>query len=367
MRIPYVNLAKQHKAIKKEVLNAIGDIIDSGNFILGDEVAQFERAFAKLCGTKYAVGVGTGTDALIMALRALKIGVGDEVITVANSFISTASCIILVGARPVFVDVRGDYNIDPYLIEKAISRRSRAILPVHLTGRPADMEPIMAIAKKHNLFVIEDCAQAVYAQYRNKRVGSFGDIGCFSLHPLKNLNACGDGGVLTTNDENLYKQLQILRNNGFSTRDDCDIWSDNSRLDTLQASLLLVKLKYLKRWTEKRRRNASFYQEHLSNLASVRIPAEKPYEKSVYHTFVVQADKRDALSAFLTKHGIGTKIHYPIPIHLQPTAKGLGYKSDSLPVTEKQAKIILSLPIYPELSTRELKYIVKCIHNFYKQ
>jgi len=367
MNIPYVDLAGQNKAIKKEILSAIGKVLESGQFILGKEVEAFEHSFAQLCGTKYALGVGTGTDALTLSLRALNIGHGDNVITVANSFVSTASCIALSGAKPVFVDVGEDYNINSSLIESAINSRTKAILPVHLTGRPADMAPILKIAEKHKLAVIEDCAQAVGAEYRGRRVGSFGKIGCFSLHPLKNLNACGDGGVLTTDDENLYRKLQILRNNGFSSRNDCDVWSANSRLDTVQAALLLVKLNYLKAWTDKRRANAQFYHEHLASLAQIKIPPEKPYEKSVYHTFVMQAENREQLIKFLENKGIGTKIHYPIPIHLQPAAKSLGQRKGSLPVTEEQSKKILSLPIYPELTAKELNYIVKCIHEFYGQ
>lgn len=366
MNIPYVNLAKQNMLLKKEILAAVARVLESGQFILGKEVKDFEKAFAGACGTKYALGVGTGTDALVLALRVLNIGAGDEVITVANSFVSTASSIALVGAKPVFVDVNEDYNINPLLMEGAINSRTKAILPVHLTGRPADMDSILEIAKKHKLAVIEDCAQAVGAKYKNKRVGSFGQIGCFSLHPLKNLNACGDGGMITTNDEKLYKKIQILRNNGFSSRNDCDVWSPNSRLDTIQAALLLVKLNYLKEWTAKRRQNAKIYQENLSNLAQVKIPLERPYEKSVYHTFVVQVERREELIKFLENKGIGTKIHYPIPIHLQPAAKDLGYKNGSLPVTESQAKKILSLPIYPELTQKELSYIVNCIRDFYQ-
>ncbi|MDD4182977.1 MAG: DegT/DnrJ/EryC1/StrS family aminotransferase [Candidatus Omnitrophica bacterium] len=367
MNIPYVDLAGQNTLLKKEILSAINNVLKSGQFILGDKVKDFEDSFAGLCGTKYALGVGTGTDALILSLRALDIGEGSEVITVANSFVSTASCIALAGAKPVFVDVGEDYNINPALVENAINPRTKAILPVHLTGRPADMTAILKIAKAHNLAVVEDCAQAVCAEYKNKPVGSFGAIGCFSLHPLKNLSACGDGGMITVNDENLYKKMQILRNNGFSSRNDCDVWSPNSRLDTVQAALLLVKLKYLKEWTDKRRENASFYQKYLSGLTQIKVPIEQPYEKSVYHTFVIQAENREKLIEYLKEKGIGAKIHYPIPIHLQPAAKKLGYKPGSLPVTERQSKLILSLPIYPGLSKKELKYIVNCICDFYQQ
>ena len=221
---------------------------------------------------RYAVGLNSGTDALILALKAIGIGPGDEVITVPNSFVSSTSCIALIGARPVFVDVCEDYNINAALIEQAITPRTRAILPVHLTGRPADMDPILEVARIYRLHVIEDCAQAVMAEYKGKRVGSFGLVGCFSLHPLKTLNACGDGGVLTTDDADLAEQFRILRNIGLKTRDDCVVWSGNSRLDTLQAAILLVKLHYLEVWTEKRRANARFYQEHLDGLSQVQIP-----------------------------------------------------------------------------------------------
>ena len=245
--IPYVTLAAQHVPMKTELLAAVARVFDHGNFILGPEVEEFEQRFAGLCQVNHAIAVNSGTDALVLALRALGIGPGDEVITVPNSFIASTSCIILAGARPVFVDVRGDYNLDPTLLEQVITPRTKAILPVHLTGRPADMNPIMAIAQQHGLQVIEDCAQAVLAEYQGQRVGSIGTIGCFSLHPLKTLNACGDGGILTTNDASLANSFKILRNIGLRTRDDCVVWTGNSRLDTLQAAILLVKLEYLER------------------------------------------------------------------------------------------------------------------------
>jgi dTDP-4-amino-4,6-dideoxygalactose transaminase len=366
MEIPFVNITAQHKPIKDEILTAISKVIDHSQFILGDEVAEFERQFAELCGVRYAIGVNSGTDALILALKSVGIGPGDEVITVPNSFITSTSCIMFLGATPVFVDVRDDYNIDPSKIEQAITQRTRAIIPVHLTGRPSDMDKILKISKSYNLFVIEDCAQAVTSEYKGRRVGSFGDIGCFSLHPLKTLNACGDGGMLTTNNEELYEKLKLLRNNGLKTRDECEMWSDNSRLDTLQAAILLVKLKYLEKWTEKRRSNAHFYQKHLANLSQVKVPFDKPYERAVYHTFVIQAEQRDLLKSHLAKCGISTNIHYPIPIHLQKAASVLGYKLGSFPVTEELSKNILSLPVYPELKEDELEYVVKCIYQFYR-
>ena len=365
--IPYLNVALQHSLIKNELMKAVSEILDKGNFILGSEVNEFEKRFAALAGVKYAIGVNSGTDALILALKAMGIGPGDEVITVPNSFVATTSCIKIVGARPVFIDVRDDYNMDPNLIESVITEHTRAILPVHLTGRPADMDPIMEIARRYNLQVIEDCAQAVAAKYKGGRVGSFGIIGCFSLHPLKTLNACGDGGVLTTNDAELAAKFKIMRNLGLESRENCVLWSGNSRLDTLQAAILLVKLKYLDDWTEKRRLNAKYYCDHLADLPQVNVPTDKNYEFSVYHTYVIQAEKRDKLRAFLAEKGIGTGIHYPRPIHLQTVAEELNYSPGSFPVTEGQANRILSLPVYPELDKGQLDHIIDSIHKFYQE
>ena len=268
--IPYLNVVGQHVPLREDLLAAVARVLDHGQFILGAEVAEFEKAFARLCGTRYAVGVNSGTDALFMALSALGIGPGDEVITAPNSFVASTSCIRMAGATPVFVDVGEDYNIDVGGIEAAITPLTKAILPIHLTGRPARMDAIMEIAKKHGLVVVEDCAQAVLAEYREQRVGSFGAIGCFSLHPLKTLNACGDAGVLTTNDEALYHQLAIRRNIGLRTRDDCVMWSGNSRLDTLQAAILLVKLRYVEEWTRKRRRTLSATRSACAGLNRCR-------------------------------------------------------------------------------------------------
>jgi dTDP-4-amino-4,6-dideoxygalactose transaminase len=365
IKIPYVNIAAQHASIKGELLEAIAGVLDRGQFILAKEVSEFERRFAQLCGVRFAVAVKSGTDALILALRALGIGPRDEVITVPNSFVASTSCIKLVGAEAVFVDVCEDYNMDPALLKKAITPRTKAILPVHLTGRPANMDPIMEVASKHGLYVVEDCAQAVLAEYRGRRVGSFGTIGCFSLHPLKTLNACGDGGVLTTNSETTYEQLGVLRNIGLRTRDECVVWSGNSRLDTLQAAILLTKMKYLETWTERRRANAAFYQKMLGDLPGLRVPVDQGYEKAVYHTFVVQAEQRDALRGFLVDHGVETAIHYPVPIHFQKAAAALGYGPGSFPVAEQQAQCILSLPVYPELGHEDLEYVAGTIREFY--
>ncbi len=364
-QIPYVNLADQHVPIKAELLRAIGGVIDRGQFILGDEVAEFEKRFADLCGVRHAVAVNSGTDALIFALKSLGIGPGDEVITAPNSFIASTSCILIAGARPVFVDVCDDYNLDPEKLLAAITPRTKAILPVHLTGRPADMDPILSIAKARGLAVVEDCAQAVLAEYRGRRVGALGNAGCFSLHPLKTLNACGDGGVLTTDDDAVCQQARLHRNLGLQDRSNCVLWASNSRLDTLQAAILLVKLDYLDAWTERRRENAAVYQDLLGGLAECRLPQDRPHEKSVYHTFVIQAERRDELKQYLSDRGVGTSIHYPVPIHLQTVAAGLGYRPGCFPVTERQAEHILSLPVHHRMSKADLQYVSQTIRSFY--
>jgi dTDP-4-amino-4,6-dideoxygalactose transaminase len=363
-RIPYVNLAESHRGLKDELLQAVGRVLDHGGFILGEEVAAFETEFAAYCGTRFAVGVANGTDAITLALKALGIGSGDEVITAPNSFLASASAIALAGARPVFVDVGDDYNLDPGLLEAAITPRTRAILPVHLTGRSADMDEILTVARKHDLAVVEDAAQAVGARYRNQRVGSFGAAGCFSLHPLKNLNACGDGGVIATNHEPLYRHLLKARNHGLRTRDECEFWSLNSRLDAMQAAMLRVKLPHLDSWTEARRRHAAFYRERLAGV--VQVPVEQPHEFCVYHTFVVQADRRDELQHYLDERGIETKIHYPFAIHQQEAARSLGYGPGSFPVAERQVSRILSLPVYPELTDTQLERVANAISSFYR-
>ncbi|MBI4218688.1 MAG: DegT/DnrJ/EryC1/StrS family aminotransferase [Chloroflexi bacterium] len=364
LKVPYVDIAGQHRTMRDELMEAAGRVIDSGQFVLSQEVERFEQTFAKMVGVPYAAGLNSATDALILALKALDIGPGDEVITAPNSFIASASCVAHVGAKPVFADVRDDYNIDPAKIEKAITPRTKAIIPVHLTGRPADMGPIMEIARRKNLYVVEDAAQAVLATYKGRQVGSFGHFGCFSLHPLKTLNACGDGGVITTNDEKLHRKIMLLRNHGLSTRDTCDLWGYNSRLDALQAALLLVKLKYLPDWTERRRANAKVYQAGLSEIPGIRVPVDGPDEKGVYHTFVVQSERRDELRQFLERRGIGTAIHYPIPIHLQKAAAHLGHGPGSFPVAERQAVRIVSLPVYPELTRADLNAVINAIREF---
>jgi dTDP-4-amino-4,6-dideoxygalactose transaminase len=366
MKVPYIHLGQQHAPIKQEILKSVEALLDNGNYILGEEVSTFEKRFAALCQTKYALGIGNGTDTMILSMRALGIGVGDEVITAPNSYLASASSIALAGATPVFADVREDYNIDPVQIEKAITQKTKAIIPIHLTGRPADLDAILAIAKKHNLHVIEDCAQAVGARYKNKSIGSFGITGSFSLHPLKNLGACGDGGVITTNDDKLFSYLSKARTHGHSSRDEVDFWSFNSRLDNLQAAILNVKFNSLEKWNNRRREIAERYWNGLHQLP-MYVPKDKEYEHSVYHTFIIQTDKRDALMTYLREQGVDTKIHYPVPIHLQKAAAYLGYKKGDFPVTEKQCETILSLPVFPQLDNEQVDYVIEKINFFYKK
>ncbi len=365
VRVPYVDIAGQHAPIKAELLEAVGAVIDTGAFVLGPQVAEFEARFAALCGTRYAVGVNSGTDALVIALRTAGVGPGDEVITAPNSFVASATCIALLGATPVFVDVAADYLLDVERIEAAITPRTRAILPVHLTGRAANMTAIRAIAERHGLAIVEDCAQAILAEHAGRRVGSLGTAGCFSLHPLKTLNACGDGGMLVTDDPAIYERALILRNVGLRTRDDAAEWSTNSRLDTIQAAMLLVKLRHLDAWTAARQANAARYRATLAGVPQLTLPADVPGDVATYHTFVVMADERDALRAFLAERGVGSQIHYPVPIHLTNAARDLGYRAGDFPVTERQARHIVSLPVYESLSPDQHAYVCESIRAFY--
>lgn len=367
MQVPYVQLGAQHAGIKDEILARIGALLDSGAFILGEELATFERSFAELCGTRYALGVANGTDALFLSMRELGIGAGDEVITAPNSFLASASSIVLAGARPVFADVLDDFNLDPAAVRRAITPRTKAILAVHLTGRPARMQELLAIAHEQGLHLLEDCAQAVGATLDGRPVGSFGIAGCFSLHPLKNLAAAGDGGVITTNDDALYQHLLKARNHGLRDRDHCELFSYNSRLDNLQAAILNVKLRELPRWNERRRAIAARYRERLRGVGDLGLPQDRAGEHAVYHTFIVRTAQRDALKQYLQDHGVDTKVHYPVPIHLQEAARGLGYKAGDFPVTERQCATILSLPVFSELKDAQVDHVADTIIAFFQR
>src|SRR5712691_7244783 len=307
--VPYVALPLQMRSIKSEVLAAIDRVLEHGMYILGPEVADFERRFADYCGTRYAVGVADGTAALILSLRGVGVGPGDEVITAPNSFIASASCAALLGATPVFVDVReSDMTLDPELLERAITPRTKAIIPVHLSGHAADMDPILGIADRHRIPVIEDAAQSVGSTYKGKRTGSMGLAGAFSLHPLKNLHAVGDAGIITTSDEPLYRWLLKARNHGLRTRDEVEFWSINSRLDTLQAAILTVSLDHLDDWTAERRTVAAEYSGALKDL--VDVPTEPPGYLHTYQTYVIKASRRDGLVEHLQSRGVDAKVHY---------------------------------------------------------
>ncbi len=363
MKINFVDLKRQYISIKEEVNSAIQSVIDSTSFILGPEVFNFEKNFAKLCNTKYCIGVGSGTDALTLALKAIRIGKGDEVITPPNSYIATALAISACGAKPVFVDVDPkDYNIDVSKIKEAITDKTKAILPVHLYGQPARMDEILEIAKENDLFVIEDACQAHGAKYKGKKVGSIGDIACFSFYPGKNLGAYGDGGAVTTNNEELAEKIELLRNYGQKIKYHHIIKGTNSRLDTLQAAILDVKLKYLDKWNEKRRENAKMYTKLLKEINTIKTPFEHKDSEHVYHLYVIQCNNRDELQKYLQNKGVSTGIHYPIPIHLQDAYKEFNNKSYR--ITEDLSKKILSLPMFPELKKEECLFICECIKEF---
>jgi dTDP-4-amino-4,6-dideoxygalactose transaminase len=363
MRIPLVDLKQQYQGLKEEILAEIGQALDGMQLFLGKNVQTFESDFAAYCGTESAIGVGSGTEALHLALRACGIGPGDEVITVSNTFFATVEAIVLVGARPVFVDIDPDtYNIDPSQIEGAITGRTRAIIPVHLYGHPADMDPILELARSHKIKVIEDACQAHGAEYKERRTGSLGDAGCFSFYFTKNLGAYGEAGMVTTSDPEIARQCRLLRDHGQDPKYYHSIYGLNSRLDELQAAVLKVKLAHLDKWTENRRSIAQAFNAGLP--ASIVKPQEMPWAKHVYHLYVVRTPYRDDLRAWLETKGISTGMHYPIPIHLQEAWRGDGGEDYDLPVTEKTIEEILSLPMYPELSSEEVKYICDCIQEF---
>ncbi|GFP28239.1 DegT/DnrJ/EryC1/StrS family aminotransferase [Candidatus Hakubella thermalkaliphila] len=364
MNIPLVDLKAQYRSIAEDINTEIAEVLHNADFVLGKAVGLFEKEFASYCGAKFAIGVDSGVSALELSLRACGIGSGDEVITAANTFIATASAISFTGANPVLVDIDPQtYNIDVFAIEAAITNKARAIIPVHLYGQSADMDPVIRIAKKYGLVVIEDACQAHGAQYRGRKVGSIGDAGCFSFYPAKNLGAYGDGGMVVTNDAEIADKIRMLRNYGQKEKYHHIFLAYNKRLDTIQAAILRVKLKKLDEWNEARRRNAQLYNKLLKN-SCVTTPIEADFAKHVYHLYVIRARDRDKLAAFLLSRGISTGIHYPIPIHLQEAYMPLGYKSGSFATTEKYATEILSLPMFPELQEKQIEYIAESVFRY---
>lgn len=372
MNVPFIDLKIQHKKIHKELKKAIDEVLNRGDFILGKEVGLFEEEFAGFCRTKYSLGVSSGTAALFLALDSLGIKEGDEVIVPTFTFIATALAVSYTKATPVFVDVDpNSYNIDPEQIKNAITSRTKAIIPVHLYGQPANMAEIMQIAKKHNLKVIEDACQAHGAQLKMAdgkwhQAGSLGDIGAFSFYPSKNLGGLGDGGMITTSNEEIHKKLIILRDCGRVSKYEHELIGYNSRLDTFQAAALRVKLKKINIWNALRIEAANTYANSLKGVHQITTPKVLPNVKHVYHVYALRCQKRDMLLNFLKEKGIGVLTHYNIPLHLQKAYKCLGYKPGDLPVAEKISREIISMPMFPFITKKQIKYVTDSIKEFYK-
>lgn len=361
MKIPLVNLGLHHKRIIKEINQAIKNTIYRSSFIIGPELEKFENNFAKFIGSKYAVGVASGTAALHLALLAVGIKKGDEVITVSHTFAATAEAIVFCGARPVLVDIDEDtFNINIDLIEEKITKKTKAIIPVHLYGHPCDMDLIRLICRKYKLRIIEDCAQAHGAEYKEKKVGSIGDAGCFSFFPAKNLGALGDGGIVTTNSKRIAQKVRMLRNHGRKSKYLHETIGFGERLDNLQAAILDIKLKKLEKNNQLRRKWAKLYSDLLKDTGYI-LPIEKSWAKHVYYVYTIRYPKRDKIIHSLKSLEIGSGIYYPIPIHFQPSFKYLGYKQGDFPITEKIVKEIFSIPMFPELTQEEVKHISSSI------
>ncbi len=364
VRVPFIDLTAQRLPLAQEIDEALARVMRSNSYILGEEVALFEQEFAAYCDVAHAVGVDSGTSALELILRAYDIGPGDEVITAANTFVATTFAISYTGARPVLVDVDPyTYTLDIIQLQEAITPRTRAIMPVHLFGQPADMEPILTLAHQHNLIVIEDACQAHGARYKGRRAGSMGHAAAFSFYPAKNLGAFGDGGMVVTNDATIAEAVSKLRNYGQSEKYHHDLLGYNRRLDTLQAAVLRIKLKHLDEWNAARSAHARLYQQLLGGNG-IRLPVEANYSEAVWHLYVIRTTARDELQAYLKERHIGTGIHYPVPVHLQPAHRDLGYSVGDFPVTEHSAGELLSLPMYAELTPALVAYVADTIKAF---
>ncbi|MBW1988975.1 MAG: DegT/DnrJ/EryC1/StrS family aminotransferase [Deltaproteobacteria bacterium] len=365
MKVPYSYLPDQF-GDPEPFMAGIAEVVRRGDFTLGAEVARLEEKFAAHIGTAHAVGVNSGTDALFLALKAAGVGPGDEVITAANTFIATAGAIVQAGARPVFVDVTDEYVMDPDRVEKAVNARTKAIMPVHWAGVCADMDAILSIAKHHALPVVEDSCQAIGASLGGRRAGSFGLAGGFSLHPLKNLNVWGDGGMIVTDSAMVADRLRLLRNHGLADRDTVVTFGYNSRLDSVQAAVGLQLIESLDWITETRQKWASMLDAALADLPQIRVPRRRPDKEYVHHLYIVEAQNRDELLKHLVDAGVEAKIHYPVPLHLQPACERLGYKKGDFPVAEAQAKKIITLPVHQHLSQEQVEYVIEKVRSFYK-
>jgi dTDP-4-amino-4,6-dideoxygalactose transaminase len=362
--VPFVALDRQYNEMRDEINNSVQRVMERGLYVLGPEVGEFETSLAEICGSPYCLTVANGTDALVIALKVLGIGSGDEVIVPTNSFIASAGAVVQTGAKPVFCDVLEDFNIDASDAEKRITANTKAIMPVHLTGRPADMIAINSIAQKYDLFVIEDAAQAIGASLNGEKVGSMGDLAAFSLHPLKNLFVMGDGGFISMKCPFIYEKIKKIRNHGLIDRDTCAFWGMNSRLDTIHCAIGLEKIKVFDSITNRFKKVARMYKEGLMEV--VNVPDEPAGMSAVYHNFVITCERRDELSQYLSVNGIETKMHYPILLHRQPAAIGLFDGKGDFPMAEKLNAMQLSLPIFPEITEKEVKYVIENIISFYK-
>lgn len=358
MNVQFIDFSEQYKIIKDEIDVGLKQVFEKGNFILGQEEKDFESEFARYCQARYGAGVNSGTDALYLALASLDIGPGDEVILPTFTFIATALCVSYTGAKPVFVDIEDTtYNLDPRKVEKAVTKKTKVILPVHIYGQSADMDEILKIAKKNNIKVIEDAAQAHGASYQGKRIGSLGDISCFSFYPTKSLGAFGDGGMIATDNKEIYEKILMLRDYGRIGRYEHKIKGYNSRLDTVQAVILSAKLKRLDSWNKMRADNAHYYCELLKGVKGIKTPQTKKDRKHIYQTFAVRLKNRDQVCEGMKQKGIGVLIHYPIPLHLQEAYKELGHKAGDFPVAEGVSREILSLPMFPHMTKKQIKYV----------
>jgi dTDP-4-amino-4,6-dideoxygalactose transaminase len=367
MKVGYSYLKDQFKN-HEIILKKISEVVEAGDFTLGKEVQKFEENFSSFLGAKFGIGVNSGTDSLFLSLKSIGVGPGDEVITTPNTFIATLGAIMATGARPVFVDVTDEYVMDPGKIAEAINSNTKAILPVHYAGVPADMPEMMLIAEKYGLFIIEDACQAIGASLNGKKVGTYGTTGGFSLHPLKNLNVWGDGGIIVTNNEKIRDQLILLRNHGLGTRDTVVCFGYNSRLDTIQAAIGNHLIKDIDWITETRIKWANKLDFELSKLPDfINIPQRKPHKKYVYHLYMIKVKNRDDLLKYLLANGIGAKIHYPVPLHLQPCSKNLGYQEGDFPVTEAQVKSIITLPVHQHLAEEQIDYVISKVKEFYNK
>ncbi len=362
--VPLLDLRAQYASLKEEIRSAVDEVLESQRCIGGPKVEELENRIADYCGSAYAVGASSGTDAILNCLMALGVGPGDEVITTPFTFFATAGCICRVGAKPVFVDIEPDtYNINTARIEQALTDKTRAIIPIHLYGQCADMNEINTVAKKHGLFVIEDAAQALGAEYHNKKSGSFGTAGCFSFFPSKNLGGIGDGGMIVTDDEDLASKLKVFRDHGQWPRYHYKHIGGNFRLDAVQAAALLVKLPYLDGWAEKRREHAEFYNERFRN-APIKTPKVKENRNHVYNQYVIAVDNRDGLDSALAESNIGHAVYYPIPLHMNECFEYLGYKKGDFPEAEKAAQRVIALPVYPEMTEEMLEYTARTVLEF---